>query len=438
MNSNERHKLLMLSRHFPPAQTAGSHRIIRLGRYLPEFGWDCVAGTSLEGCWGDLDPTLCDQIPPAMAVHRFPCRDPQLHLDMWLEGRGADVSFLKRFPVKLLRHAIWTISSPDSAIWQIGRIYRDIARIVEQERPDAIWITGTPFSWFTMIHRFKRDFGLPVVLDLRDPWTLAQLRYKGPRWVRKWPGMRHERRAFAKADAVVFNTPRILEMYRQRYPTLGESKFHCLTNGYVRDDIDRIQPEAFDRFTVVHGGATNLSRHACSLIAAMGRLRQAGAIGPESFRYVSYGAGTAGEHDAAAQAGVSDMVEFRGRGSHEQVIAALKGADAMFVMFGPSQKRNIPCKIYEYFAAGGPIVAAGPRDSDAANLLTAARTGPVVEYDDVDGLTVALEALFQGQLPDTRDKVVIASKDARALAGELATILDAAVHALPGGYQDDI
>ncbi len=422
--SDSRHRLLMLSRFFPPFQTAGGHRTIRLGRYLPDFGWDCAAGTTLETCWPTTDPTLCDQIPSEMAVHRFPCRDPRTHLQMYMDrqrGRGA---LLRKLVPKLVYQLLYRLSSPDTGIWGMGRVYGDVSRIIRQEQPDAVWITGTPFSWFTMTRRLKREFGLPVILDLRDPWTQNPRIYKGIHAWRRPLDRWHERRSLAAADTVVFNTPRTLAWYKARYPKADHDRWHFLTNGYVREEIDRVEPEVFDRTTVVHGGHTDLERNACNFFAAMGRLRQAGTIGPEMFRYVSYGEGIPAEHAAARDAGVTDMVEFRGRGAHHDVIAALKGASALFVMAGPLQTHNIPCKIYEYFVAAKPIIAAGPLESDMADLLTAAKTGPVMDYNDVDSLTSAVEALMAGRLAYAPDENVIASKDARALAGELAMILD--------------
>jgi glycosyltransferase involved in cell wall biosynthesis len=424
MSASSPHKLLMLSRSFPPFQAAGSHRVIRLGKYLPEFNWDCVVGTTLETCWPSMDPSLLNQVPPEMKVYRFPCRDPRTHLNTWLNQLRGPLAFPRKLIGKAVYYSLWNLSSPDSAIWRMGSIYRDVAKIVAAEQPDAIWITGTPFSWFTMIHHLKRQFGLPVILDLRDPWTQSPRVYRRLRRLRRPIDRWHERRALVKADAVVFNTPRTLAWYTSRYPKADHSKWHYLTNGYVREEIGRVTPEVFDRITVVHGGHTDLERNSCSFIAALGRLRQAGVVSPETFRYVSYGSGIPAEHAAARDAGVADMVEFRGKGAHHDVLAALKGASALFVMAGPLQTHNIPCKIYEYFVAARPIIAAGPLESDMADLLTAARTGPVMDYNDVDRLASAIEDLMAGRLIYAPDETVIASKDARALAGELATILD--------------
>lgn len=424
MSDNDRHKLLMLSRFFPPFQAAGGHRTIRLGRYLPEFGWDCAVGTTLERCWPTIDKTLCDQIPSEMAVHRFACRDMKDHLDIWLNQLRGPLAFPKKVIGKAAFYSLWNLSSPDASIWGIRGVYRDVRKVILQEQPHAVWITGTPFSWFTMTRRLKREFDLPVILDLRDPWTHNPRLYRRLRRFRRPLDRWHERRALAAADAVVFNTPRTLAWYKARYPKADHDRWHFLTNGYVREEIDRVEPEVFDRTTVVHGGHTDLERNACNFFAAMGRLRQAGTIGPETFRYVSYGEGIPAEHAAARDAGVTDMVEFRGRGAHHNVIAALKGASALFVMAGPLQTHNIPCKIYEYFVAAKPIIAAGPLESDMADLLTAAKTGPVMDYNDVDSLTSAVEALMAGRLAYAPDENVIASKDARALAGELAMILD--------------
>jgi glycosyltransferase involved in cell wall biosynthesis len=61
-------------------------------------------------------------------------------------------------------------------------------------------------------------------------------------------------------------------------------------------------------------------------------------------------------------------------------------------------------KVFEYLAAGRPILAAVPPDGAAAELIRETGAGEVVAPDDVDGLRVALETLhgrfLDGGLPD--------------------------------------
>jgi glycosyltransferase involved in cell wall biosynthesis len=50
-------------------------------------------------------------------------------------------------------------------------------------------------------------------------------------------------------------------------------------------------------------------------------------------------------------------------------------------------------KVFEYLAAGRPILAVVPPDGAAADLIRETHAGMVVAPDDVDGIRVALEVL---------------------------------------------
>jgi glycosyltransferase involved in cell wall biosynthesis len=61
-------------------------------------------------------------------------------------------------------------------------------------------------------------------------------------------------------------------------------------------------------------------------------------------------------------------------------------------------------KVFEYLAAGRPILAVVPPDGAAAELIRSVDAGPVVAPDDVDGIKAALADLYarftNGGLPD--------------------------------------
>ena len=47
-----------------------------------------------------------------------------------------------------------------------------------------------------------------------------------------------------------------------------------------------------------------------------------------------------------------------------------------------SGKGNYPAKIFEYFAAQRPILAFGPSESDAKNLIAKTNSGIYFSYDE--------------------------------------------------------
>ncbi|HEX6987673.1 MAG TPA: hypothetical protein VF170_20000, partial [Planctomycetaceae bacterium] len=66
-------RVLMVSPHFPPDTTAGTHRVRLLAPHLPAFGWEpTVVTVDPRDYEGRLDPELAELVPDSLRVVR--CR----------------------------------------------------------------------------------------------------------------------------------------------------------------------------------------------------------------------------------------------------------------------------------------------------------------------------------------------------------------------------
>jgi glycosyltransferase involved in cell wall biosynthesis len=89
-------------------------------------------------------------------------------------------------------------------------------------------------------------------------------------------------------------------------------------------------------------------------------------------------------------------------------------------------------KVFEYLAAGRPILAVVPPDGAAAELIRETRAGMVVAPDDVDGIRVALEVLHARFLDGSLAGIELSESardrlSRRARVEEMATLLRAIV-----------
>jgi glycosyltransferase involved in cell wall biosynthesis len=85
-------------------------------------------------------------------------------------------------------------------------------------------------------------------------------------------------------------------------------------------------------------------------------------------------------------------------------------------------------KVFEYLAAGRPVLAVVPPDGAAADLIRETNAGVVVAPDDVDGIRRALAELharfLNGGLPDVElDEDVRGQLSRRARVEETAALL---------------
>jgi len=114
----------------------------------------------------------------------------------------------------------------------------------------------------------------------------------------------------------------------------------------------------------------------------------------ENFRLVIVGEGPLGEQlkKEAARLGLKEKVDFTGAVPYEKIPALLKSLDALAA---PYPKINgfyfSPLKIFEYMAAGKPIVAS--RIGQVAQILENEKTALLVSPENPDELAAALRRL---------------------------------------------
>ena len=83
----------MLSPHFPPDSSAGTHRVRLLAPHLPAHGWEPVVVTMEPGAYeGRLDPGLLGLVPRGLRVIRCPAWSPR-----WTRALGIGDLGLRAF-----------------------------------------------------------------------------------------------------------------------------------------------------------------------------------------------------------------------------------------------------------------------------------------------------------------------------------------------------
>jgi glycosyltransferase involved in cell wall biosynthesis len=66
---------------------------------------------------------------------------------------------------------------------------------------------------------------------------------------------------------------------------------------------------------------------------------------------------------------------------------------------------SVPYKIYDYMAAGRPILALAPRDAALHELLTDSDAGLCVDPTDIDDIAQALEKTLFGSAAPSRARI---------------------------------
>jgi glycosyltransferase involved in cell wall biosynthesis len=242
--------------------------------------------------------------------------------------------------------------------------------------------------------RWARRFGARLVFEVRDIWplTLQELAGLSPRHPLAVVMQRLEDYAYRVSDGVVSVLPAADRHMVGR--GMDPAKFHYLPNGIDLDDArtpgaapagvrEAIRSDAF---TVGFVGTLGRANVLETLIDA------ARMLDPRAFQFVVVGHGPEHERLQARAAGAPNVL-FAGPVAKDGVPATIELFDACYVGYrrSPLYRFGVsPNKLYDYMAAGRPVLFA----ADAANQpVEEADCGRTVPPEDPAALAEAIRSL---------------------------------------------
>lgn len=380
-------KVLLVAHYFPPDGGAGSQRPASFAKHLPQFGVDLTV--------------VCRDVDDATRS-RYDPKDPTL------SQRTAGAKVLR--------------ASKAAAEDWTAALSRECERAVERDRPDIVLITVSPFEHAGIGSKLARRFGIPYVLDLRDPWALDGwlLHSHHFEWRRAFRGMRA---ALGDADGVVMNVPGARACVERMIPRPGRSPYAVVTNGW--------EPEDFPSLPMIPPGDVMRIRFAGSfvcrfmrwrsplrrlrasllgrgeridergrsplfLLEAIRRLRKRGDPAGHA-TVLEVAGGREPEVDEIVRAsGCPDAFKHLGYLPHDQSTRFIAGADVLLLpMHGlphGERARMVPGKLYEYLATGRPILGLCPT-GDAREWIDEVPRARTVDPTDPEAIADAIAEL---------------------------------------------
>jgi len=361
-----------------------------------------------------------------------------LYRQLWnRQARAGDAPSSLRTDAGRLQGAVdflrrWAVF-PDLQVTWVPFALRRAVEVVEGESPAALYSTYPPASAHLLGLLLKRRTGLPWVADFRDAWTSDPLDPGLPPW-RQALERRLEQAVVEAADTVVTATELSADYLRQRYPRTA-SRVRVITNGFDPEEFPGVQaaPPAAGPLRLVHTGSFSYShpqRSPQPLFDALESLLAEDRAWAGRLRLVLAGSLSPAERRAGAALEAVGMVECLGTLERRQALELQQRAHLLLLLdhARPWPASNVPGKLYEYLAAGRPVLAlCGP--GMVAELVRRLGAGWCAPPDDVEAIRRALveawEGFTQGCLPGGVAQAELARFHRRALTGQLAECFDA-------------
>lgn len=407
--------VLMVAYLFPPTGGAGVQRTLKFAKYLPETGWRPLVLTARPDLHRPQDPELLDELPKEVLVRR---------------------TGVARLPAALpfrLRDWIsrWLLVVDEQVGW-LPIAIREGQRWIQQLHPDVIYSTSSPYTCHLAAQRLSQSNHLPWVADFRDPWV-AGLSDHFPTPLHRRRALRLEAGVFESANRVVLNTERALAFYRLRYPHLPPDRMSAIPNGFDGQDTTPTGSQnihAKRKFTLVHSGTLyQKTRSGCNLVRAVSSLVGNGHIPADAIELHFYGNLDPATRQELESSNLSSVIQQHGYVSHRESLQALQMADLLVLIpsTGAGSELYIPAKLYEYLAAGKPILAMAEAGA-AADLVNECGAGIVLGPHDTSAVAEVILSYYHrwrsNQPVAGPNPGVLARYDRRALTFRLAQIFD--------------
>ena len=398
-------KALLITYHFPPMLGCCSLRIGAVARALVERGLECYILTAA--------------IPSDHPVYTVDAQtqpsEPLWHLYPISEGRiGRLIQRVRQArsrpkpspPVpaqggalpqpSLAANLLSAMAFPDSKVSWIPGAHRRVRSLLKQHHFDLIYSFGYPWSCHVVGCAAQRRSGVPWVADYADPWTLNPDTRAFPSW-RKRLDFWLESRLLRQAAAVVVATPEAQSFLATLFgPAVAKRTRVARVAQFPPDEYEPLIGHLPEQFQLAFTGLFNPTRQPYSFFDAAQVF-----TGQRDVRVLLAGLIDERYMDYARTRGLDPLIRHLGRLGRKQTIA-LQQTSHVLLSFGWPGGLQVPCKVYEYFAARRPLLhIAGDTQDPAAVLVRKYERGIVVPNDPRaigDGLRRLYELWTAGKL----------------------------------------
>ncbi len=428
--------VLIISHAFPPHSVVGALRVEKIVERFVHDGYSVDVIIAEPGPNDPTDQARLIALPAAVEVFAVPTRDHHL-VQKWralrsgggsshtkaaataagaasgagagaAAGKGANATAAAAPPPQTLMipasDVRWTFeprSLPRRLVRGAIMVSRgdawandatELARKLASERKyELVMTSAPPHSAHIAATNVAREFGIPVALDLRDPWSgyeIVERDFHTP-WFLSAVEKR-ESRTLQRANLIVCNTEPAANLMRRRYPALAP-RIMVVYNG---SDTQPLEPVAGDGvFRLVYTGSLYVRRSPEPALEAFRRLIDAHALTPEQAQFemmghVQFFEGTP-VMDIAKRHGVENFVRLHPPRPRADALALTRSATVLFT-FGIHMFTEVPAKLFEYADYPAMFIVEAPAES-AVGLLVKDTPARLMPPGDVDGIHRALE-----------------------------------------------
>lgn len=390
-------KVLIITYYWPPSGGSGVQRWLKFTKYLRQFDIEPVIYTVKDPNYPQQDQSLLKDIPDNIEVLRQPIFEPNNFLLKSSKKKSKEVAFQNPSPSffgKILQYIRINYFIPDARKFWIKPSIKFLGNYLNNNHIDAVITTGPPHSLHLIGLGLKRKLSIKWIADFRDPWT--DIYYNSSFKMSKTTMSKHrklETEVLNESDHVITTNGHLNSLFTDRTST----KVSLITNGY---DDEATELKSFKRnagFTLDYIGYLPQESNPIALWEAIKQIIQEREDIAKEIRINLTGDINKIVQKSIYDYGLDAITKFSGYVSHDKAIEMQHQANILLILIAKSKesKQITPGKIFECLQAKRPILAVGPTDGGASEILEHTKAGKIFDFEDVDGIKKHILALFE-------------------------------------------
>ena len=378
-------KVLIITYYWPPAGGPGVQRWLKFVKYLRDYGVDPVLYVPENPHYPLIDEGFLDEIPTDIKIYKGHIFEPYRFAGMVSRKKTDRISsgiITAKDQSLLEKTMLWVRGNffiPDARIYWVKPSVRFLSDVLNKEGIKTIITTGPPHSVHLIGYRLKQKYGMQWLADFRDPWT--SIGYHKKLKLAKVSQRKHKRLeqlVLNAADKIIvtsFTT-------KNEFGTITSRPIEVITNGYDGMPVHREMLDA--KFTLSHTGSLltgrnpgNLWKVLSELITENGefrnalQLRFAGVVSKEVL-------------ETLQNFNLDPYIKLEGYLSHKETLRFQQRSQLLLLaeIDSVETKGIIPGKLFEYMAAGRPILGIGPKGWEVGEIVAGTGTGKTFDYGE--------------------------------------------------------
>lgn len=390
-------KVLIIAYYWPPAGGPGVQRWLKFVSYLSEFGVQPVVYLPENPTYPLEDDTLLSQVPENVEIIRKSIWEPYGLASLISKkktkriGSGMITKKKQSFLERLFLGIRGNLFIPDARKFWVKPSIKFLSRYIEQEGIQTIITTGPPHSLHLIGMGLKSKFKLQWIADFRDPWTTigyhSQLKL-GANARKKHRQI--EQQVVDTADKLIVTS----QTTKQEFSKLTQTPITVITNGY---DGEIMEYEKSEKFTLSHIGSLLTGRNpevlwkvleelAEEVVGFKERLeiRLGGVISKEVFLSIE-------KHKLSEYTTNLSYVPY-------DQVSEQNGKSQVLLLVEIDREETrgiIPGKLFSYLKVQRPILAIGPDEWEAGQMVQELAVGSYSTHKQQEKLKTVLLDWFK-------------------------------------------